>query len=667
MRRTSQINPEVTGMSNEGIVKRRSLTGITGLIWKSALFLITFLGIIFILGIHQKLGIVVYKEQYIGLFLGLVLFSAFLWVPAVKKTNTSSIVPWYDWILALGGLAVGLTMMLFYPEMLLKTTNLPIERIIVSVAAVLLILEALRRVIGWILFSIVSISIIYALFAPYMPGAFEGNKIQPSRLFNYLYLDYNSMIGLLSIASTIALAFILFGQVLILFKGGDILNNIAVNSFGRYRGGPAKAAVVGSSLIGTVTGNPVTNVMLSGSVTIPLMKKSGFRAEEAGAIESVASAGGSKLPPVMGISAFIMAELLAEPYPVIALAALVPAILYYLCIFMQVDLIAARRGLGKLHKSEMVPWKTIMNTFWLILPAFFFLIYFLFIVGYTPPLAGLYSAGIGLVFLLLQRDLWKGLAKKLLELFTSTGKMLLEIGVLLAGAGLVVGVMSISGLGFNLAFILVQVGEYGLFWLLLASAIISIVLGMGLPSVAAYTLVAVLVAPAIVEFGVPPIAAHLFVYYYAGLSMFTPPIAICCFVAAPLAQASPNKIGIEAMKMGIVGYLVPFAFIYNSNLLIPLGVESSVSSMVLGIIFSTIACIIMSYAVVGFFVRNLLIWKRIALLICSIVMFMPFRLFGDSVLTSIVVLIVAVLILVQDWLQSRLSTKKEIGNLQLHE
>ncbi|MCL7748544.1 TRAP transporter permease [Halalkalibacter alkaliphilus] len=646
----------------EEFIKRRPLQGVTAIIWKAALFMIAVMGIMYILGIHQKLGFVVYQEQYIGFFLGLVLFSAFLVMPAVKK-NVSSKVPWYDWILSILGLLAGFYMMLYYPQLITSTTNLPFERVFLSIVAILLLMEALRRVVGLILFTIVGFFIVYAFAAPYMPGALEGRQIGATQLFNYLYLDYNGFVGLLGIAATTALAFILFGQALLVFKGGDIINDFAINSFGRFRGGPAKASIAGSSLIGTVTGNPVSNVMLSGSVTIPLMKKHGLKGSQAGGIEAVASSGGGLLPPVMGVSAFIMAEFLSLPYTTVALAALVPAVLYYLCLFMQVDLIAARNGMGKMKKSEMIPWKKIFTTFWMVLPAFVFLIYSLFILGYTPPLAGVYSAAIALVFLLFQREVWKDILSRLLEVFVGTGKMLMEIGVILGGAGIVVGIMSITGLGFNLAYLLVQVGQYGVFYLLFAAAVMSIILGMGMPSMAAYTLVATLVAPSVVEFGYPALAAHLFVYYFASLATFTPPIAVCCFAAAPIAKASPNKIGIEAMKLGIVGYLVPFAFIFAPVMLIPIGLETSITNMIIKIIFAVIACIIISYGIVGFFVRKLSVWNRIIIIACSLAMFWPIDVFGQSLIINLIMLGIVAFILVKDWIQNRIDNQQVIEDV----
>lgn len=283
------------------------------------------------------------------------------------------------------------------------TTN----RFILSVMAVLLIMEAIRRLLGKGLLIVVLVFLFYGYFAPYFPGIFKGSSTPVDQLFNYMYLDSNSLLNLLAIAATIALSFIFFGQILLYFGGADILNNFAISAFGRFRGGPAKGSILGSSLVGTITGGPVANVILTGSVTIPLMKKSGYSSEEAGAVESVASTGGQIMPPVMGVAAFIIAETLGVPYADVALAALIPALFFYLCLFFQVDFIAGKKGIKRMEKKDIPLMVNVLKKGWMVIPTLASLIYLLFFLGYSPQISGLYASVVGIVFLSFQKEIRK--------------------------------------------------------------------------------------------------------------------------------------------------------------------------------------------------------------------------------------------------------------------
>ena len=606
------------------------------------LIVIPIIGVLYVLGIHQRLGISIYTEQYIGLFLGLILCATFLIIPATKKSSREK-VPWYDIILAAAGLYAGLYIVFYYPDIVLKMGFVTTERFVLSVIAIVLILEAIRRILGLALLIIVGIFLSYGFLAPYMPGSLKGSYVPPEQLFNYLYFDPSSMLNLLTIAATIGLVFILFGQVLLHFGGGDMLNNIALSLFGRYRGGPAKGAIVGSSLVGSITGSPVTNVLLTGTVTIPLMKKNGYTAVQAGAIEAVASTGGQIMPPVMGIAAFIIAETLGLPYSEIALAAFIPALLFYICLFLQVDLIAGRDGISRLSKENIPVFKQIIKTAWMIIVPLIALVYFLFIQGYSASVAGVYSSVIAVIILSFQKAILQKWFTLFYNILLDTGRTMIEIGLVLGAAGLVVGITGITGLGFNIGYILTSVADYGLFILLVMSAAVSIILGMGMPSVAAYTLVAVLVAPTIVQFGVEPLAAHLFVFYFAILSNFTPPVAMSCFAAAPIAQESPHKIGFRAMRLGLVAYIVPFLFVYAPEMLLRTGSEVSWISTTISIGTALAACYFLAIAVEGYFFQKINITKRVFAIILAACLFLPHSVWEYSGIVNLVGLVLAVL------------------------
>lgn len=548
-------------------VRFRQLTGPVSYLRRSLLILITLSGILFILSVHERLGIVFTSQQYAGWFLMLMLPSIFIGVPS-RKTKTTSNVPWYDWILAILGVIVGGYIVLFYPQVMYNFGSITPARFVLATITIFLVIEGIRRTFGWVLISIVLFFLVYAFVAPYMPGVFRGQATSIDLLLNYLYLDVNSLLSLIELIATMGLAFILFGQILINFRGGDIFNNIAIWLFGRFRGGPAKVSVAGSGLMGSITGGPVENVMLTGNISIPLMKKSGYSKVEAGAIESIASSGGSITPPIMGIVAFLIAENLGMPYAEVALAAVIPAVIYYFSIFLRIDLEAGKKGIGKLSKDKMPDFKPILKRGWIVVLIFGIFLYLLFIKGFTPQLTGLYASGIAFLLLLSLKEVRKDVFKKIIQSFEQTAQMAVEVGVILAAAGFVVGILSVTGLAFNLVSALTSLGGYGLIYLLIGSAIVCVIMGMGMPAIAAYSIVAVLVAPTLVELGVPAIAAHLFVFYFSIVSHFTPPIALACFAASTIAKANPFEIGVKAMKMGVMIYIVPFLFVFYPSILL---------------------------------------------------------------------------------------------------
>lgn len=460
---------------------------------------------------------------------------------------------------------------------------------------------------------------------------------------------------MLNIASSMALAFIFLGQALIHFKGGDMFNDFAISLFGRFRGGPAKISVVGSSFVGSITGGPVSNVLLTGNMTIPLMKRSGYSKSEAGAIESVASTGGLILPPVMGIAAFLIAENLGISYMEVALAALIPAILYYICLFMQVDLRAGKRGLAPLPQQAIPQFSKVLKTGWILIPVFTMLIALLFVWRYPPSTSAIYTVLFTFVIFLFQKQGRRQYFLKIRDTFIETGKTSLEIGIVLAAAGLIVGVVGVTGLGFNLVQSLTQVGgEQGLFILLIVSAVVSIVLGMGMPAVAAYSMVAVLIAPSLIELGVQPVAAHMFVFYYSILSSFTPPIAVACFAASSIARENPHKIGLEAMKFGAIAYIVPFLFVYSPSLLLGSDGGQNLVFTVATIVTVIFGCILLSIGVIGYLFDHLITMKRSLILASSVLLFLPIyeTIYVTQVINVIGALLGGVIILLE-WKRKR--------------
>lgn len=645
---------------NEEQTKYRQLSGPVYYLWKSLLIAITLLGIIYILSIYQYFSITFMKEQYIGAFLALILASVYLGVPAGRKASRIK-VPWYDWILSVLGAVIGLYVAVNYPVIVDTFGVVTPLRVILAILAMALILEALRRFIGWSLVSVVLVFLVYAYLAPHMPGAFKGQETPADLLFIYLYLDTNSLLNLLGLAATIGLAFILFGQALIQFKGGEIFNNLSIRLFGKFRGGPAKASITGSGMVGSITGDPVSNIVLTGSVTIPLMIKSGYARAHAGAIEAVASVGGIFAPPVMGIVAFMIAENLGIPYKEVAIAAIVPAILYFFCLFVQVDLLAAKNKIGKVSNEQMPSLAYVIKTSWLLIPIFGTLFYFLFFKGYPPQTAGIYAAGAAIIILLLQKEVRTNIINRIINTFQETGKILMELAVILSAAGFMVGIFGITGLGFNLSMALADFSQHGVFILLIACAIVCIILGMGLPGIAAYAIVAALVIPSLVDLGINPLAAHFFVFYFSMVSNFTPPMAVASFTASSLARVGPNQVAFNAMKLGGMAYIIPFLIVYNPALMLNGITDAGSFGTITSLVLLVYGCIVFSISIVGYSFGQHHFVLRVLLFATALIMLFPIELGKNVWMADLIGIIISLSILISKWVRAKKSILN-IGN-----
>ena len=630
----------------------RSLKGFSRCIESIVLLALPVTGILFILDAPGRLGFAFFTEQYVGIFLSLYLAGTFLTVPARGDTQEHA-VPWYDWILTLLSLPAGFYITIFYPSMAMELGQITPGRVIFGGLAILLILEALRRLVGRSLVIIIGAIILYARFAVHFPAFLGGRPMTFDRLVNYLYLDPNSMLWMLMLAATLGVAFIFLGQVMIHFGVGKKLTDLATAICGGMRGGSAKTAVVGSSLVGTITGAPMSNVILTGSITIPMMKKSGYPSAMAGAVEAVASAGGQIMPPVMGIAAFIIAENLGVRYAEVALAALFPAVLYYLAVFVQVDLEAGKRGLGALGRDLIPPlWKTVHNS-WVGIFVLGFLVYTLFIARMDPARAATISGLLSVPLFAVLRENRHQFFKCLFRGLEDSGRILLTIGAVMCAAGLVVGAINVSGMGFSISFILSQAGKGSILLLLMGAAVASMILGMGMPSVAAYSLVAILIAPALVKYGIYPLAAHLFIFYFAIISNFTPPIALTCFAAAPLAGANPMKIGFSAMRLGIMSYVVPFLFVFSPTMLL----KGTIPGILVSVITGALGVFILSIALTGFLFQHIGWLTRLIITAGAVALLVPIRHGAWEIIflnaAGLGVAVIALLPEIRFWLKNR--------------
>ncbi len=435
--------------------------------------------------------------------------------------------------------------------------------VVFGVIVTLLTIEATRRLAGPSLPIAAILFLLYAMLGPYMPATIAHRGYSFDRIVTHTYLSLEGIFGIpLGVSATFVVLFIIFGAMLEVSGGGQLIVELARSAFGRLRGGPAKAAVVGSSLFGMISGSAVANVATVGSLTIPLMKRTGYRAEYAAGVEAVASCGGQIMPPVMGATAFIIAEILGISYFSVALAAALPAVLYYAAVFMCVHFAAVKDDLKGLRPEEMLSFrKAVLDGGHLLIPPVI-LVYLLGALDYSAMRSAFWAIVSIVVVSVLRASTRMGPRKLLLAL--EKGALgTLQVALACACAGAIVGVFTLTGLGLKLSTILTDLSGNSLFLLAVLAMIAAIILGTGLPTVPTYLLLIILVAPAMIRMGVVPLAAHLFVFYYGALADLTPPTMITVYTAAALAEAkSTFTVSVAAMRLSLAGFILPFMFIY---------------------------------------------------------------------------------------------------------
>jgi TRAP transporter 4TM/12TM fusion protein len=480
--------------------------------------------------------------------------------------------PWFDLVAAAASLMICGYIAYRYAALTYEIALLPTDGVIGSAVLLLLVLEATRRTSGGVLVAIILILSVYVFIGPHLPGDFATRPVSPARLITYLGLDTNGMIGIiLQVALLIVVPFTLMGQVLGRTGGANYFADLAMSAMGRFRGGAAKIAVFGSALFGMISGAAVSNVVAVGIVTIPLMSRSGFSATRAAAIESVGSTGGQLMPPVMGAAAFIMAEFLQVSYGTVVIAAIIPAVLYYAALFMHVDLEAAKQRIGAAQVQDVPKFSEVLKSGWHFpIPLAFLVVTIAYpeIFQITIERAAVYATAILIV--LSMAFGYRGhrvTPRQMLRAILDTGRAALDIVLIGAAAGLVVGTLNVSGISFGLTLQLIALSGGSLFMLLLLTAIISIILGMGMPTVSVYVLTATLLAPSLTKLGVMPIAAHMYVMYFGMLSMITPPVAIAAYAAANVARVSGWTTGWTAVVVGWSTFFIPFLFVLEPSLL----------------------------------------------------------------------------------------------------
>jgi TRAP transporter 4TM/12TM fusion protein len=528
---------------------------INGTILWVSLALVPAMGILWILGVPDILqwGLVI--GQMSAVMLGLATAAAMLKYPYGARSGVLELV------LAVVGLASWVWLAVNLDAWLLRMAERTPEMWGPGIVAIILMMEALRKSAGRVIALLVWTLIVYAFLGNHLPGVFEAEVFPPSKTVLYLYADTNGIPGLvLRVIVELVLAFIVFGKMLEVSGATNFFNDMALGLMGHRRGGPAKVAVVASAAFGSISGSTVANIMSTGVVTIPMMKKSGFRAEHAAAIEAVASNGGQIAPPVMGATAFIIAEFLEISYGEV--------VLYFFVVFLQVDAIAVRFGVKGLSKADLPRMGSTLAAGWVYLLPIGILLWFLLGRGYNAGISGLYACGALLVLFLLKRrglptrEEWRGF-------FVGSGENLVPLLLIGGGAGVLMGVLNSTGLAFQLSLMLTHVAENsGVFVMLLLTAVICIVLGMGMPTAAVYIVLVSVIAPALVQMGLSPLGAHMFIFYFGLLSMLTPPVAIASMVAAELAGSDMWRTGMVGVQLAITAYLLPFLWAFNPAILL---------------------------------------------------------------------------------------------------
>lgn len=511
----------------------------------------------------------------------------FLLFPAGKKSDPKTI-PWYDWVLMLIGITVSAYIIIDYENIVFRGGMPTTLDTVMGIVAVLLVLEATRRAVGISLSIVAAVFLLYAHFGPYMPGVLAHRGYSITRIAEHMYLTTEGIFGLpLSVSSTFVILFVIFGAFLEVTGAGHFFIQSALALFGRSPGGPAKAAVIASGVLGTINGSSVANVVTTGSFTIPLMKKVGFKPHVAGGVEVAASSSGQYMPPIMGAAAFIMAEMTGIPYITIAIAAAIPALLDYTAIFTMVHLESKKSGIQGLSEEELPNfWQTFRNGWHLLLPIV--AIVALLLQGYTPMRAAF--LGILVVMVASWLKSWTRIGWKDILLALEKGaRNAVGIAIACATAGLIVGTITLTGLGLRMTSIVVSIAGNNLYIALGLTIIGSLVLGLAMPTTAKYIIVATIVAPILQEFGVPLLAAHLFVFYYACLADDTPPVGVAAYAAAAVARSDPWKTGWMGFKFDISGLFIPIIFVTAPALLLidvtPLELVRVVLTCLLGIMF----------------------------------------------------------------------------------
>ncbi len=558
------------------------------------------------------------RQILLSIHLGFALSLIFLLFPARRKTRRKDTVAWYDIIFAILSVGVGAYWPLMIETIVNRVGTLTTLDLTVGTLAVLLTLEATRRAVGLPITIIALLFMLYAYFGPSMPGFLAHRGLNFESLINTMFFTSQGILGTpLYVSATFIFLFLLFGAFLVKTGVGQYFNDLALSIAGRRVGGPAKVAIFSSALQGTISGSSVANVVTSGSFTIPMMKKLGYRKEFAGAVEAAASTGGQIMPPVMGAAAFLMVEFIGITYWEIAKAAAIPAILYFSGIWIMTHFEAKRVGLKGLSKEEMPDRKEVFGKIYLLLPIL--LIIVLLMTGVSVMRAALWSI-IGTIVVSAIRKSTRIGFKQMVEALVDGARTALSVAAATASAGIIVGVVTKTGLGLKLANGLVGLANGQLLLTLFFTMLTAIVLGMGSPTTANYVITSTIAAPAIILLGVPALSAHLFVFYFGIVADITPPVALAAFAASGVSGGEPIRTGVNASKLAIAAFIIPYMFVLSPELLM---IDTTIPYLIWMLFTAFTGMLAIGAGIIGFWYRKLYWYERIIAIVAGLMLMYP--------------------------------------------
>ncbi len=569
-----------------------------------------------------------YQRGVHWMFMGSLIFLIY---PASKSRPKNKIDFW-DWILA-GMVVVGCLNILLNWEAIAMREGMPVASdIYLGIMMVILVIEAGRRAMGWPLPIVAIIATIYALFGPYFPGVLGHGGFPLEELAPFQYLRTDGIFGVpLGVSASFIFLFVLFGAILSVSGAGQFFIDLSLALTGKSQGGPGKAAVVASGLMGTVSGSSVANAVTTGAFTIPLMKEAGYSATFSGAVVAASSTGGQVMPPVMGAAAFIMAQFLGISYWDIVVAAALPATLYFISIIAMVHFRAGRRGIKSLTDETAPKVGKVLREGWhLLLPIITLVVFLAY--GYSAVKAVFWSIVIMIGVSWLGKAQYRMTPKRVLDALISGGMGAVEVAAACACSGLVIGVIGITGVGLAFSSFVISLSGGVLPLALFLTMIGSIILGMGVPTTAQYIITSTLAAPALFQMGVPLMSAHLFCLYFGVLADVTPPVALATYAAAGIARSNAIKTGFTALLTAMAGFLVPYMFVYNNHLLF----QGSLLQIAFSFGTALMAIIGLAAAVQGYYFSVLSIFERALLLI------VPFLLIVPNLVTDVIALVILV-------------------------
>lgn len=521
--------------------------------------------LLFVMGVFSKLNIYILSQQHKVMNLAVVI--VILYLNDLFNAKNTFVKYSFNSIFLLMGIIPCVYIFVFYDTVVQHVSRMQPSTLETVLFFMLLasLLEAARRKVGWPMALIALFFVFYAFKADMFPGVFFSRPLRLPRLVSSFYLSTDAIFSVpIGVASTTVAIFLIFACLLLYTGGGKFFIDLSMSLMGMFRGGPAKTAILASATFGTLSGPVAANVAATGSITIPLMKRIGYKPEFAAGVEAVASNGGQLMPPIMGVAAFVMAEMTGIPYVKIIAAALIPAILYYIALFTQVDLEAVRLKLKGLPKQELPQIKQVLKDGWFYIVPLVVLIVALAVFRITPERSAFYAMVALVLLVILNR---KFSIRTVVDAFENAGKAMCVVVVACATAGLILGTISTTGVGINLAIAIERISAGNVYLILLLTAFSCLVLGTGLDTISIYFMLSTLISPLLVDSGITLMAAHLFVVYYGLVSFITPPVAVAAFIAAGLAESNPMKTAVSATRLGICTFIIPFLFVLNPELL----------------------------------------------------------------------------------------------------